>query len=908
MTLANELPSERTNFIGRDREIVHIRHLLATTRVLTLTGSGGIGKTRLAIHVAADVRELFRDGVYFVPLAAIREPALIIPTIAQALGVREGDGQTLLERLNTYLEQKQLLLLLDNMEQVLPAAPQLAQVLAATVHLKLLVTSREALHLSGEQVFPVPPLALPEPGQSQLPDAAQQAEAVELFVARARAVMPEFTMIEVNAAAVAAICRQLDGLPLAIELAAARVRLLPPTALLARLDKRLALLTRGPSDGPARHRTLRDAIAWSEGLLHDAEQRLLWRLAVFAGGFTLEAAESVAPELRMKNEAWRKASQDQAILNSQFSILNLLQSLIDKSLVKPPENAEGEPRFTMLETIREYALERLTQQGATQVAQDSHAAYFLALAERAAPELHGSDQMMWLARLDTDHTNLRVALDWLMTAGDTARTLRMIGALHWFWFVRGHFGEGRGWIDRALAMVDTAMDSQAVAPPLVAQARFAAGLLALFQGDLTVARAQLEASIAAWRALGQAGKGSREARLGLNEALTFLVVTCNLQGDAATAAAVIPESVALVHDLDDPRVQALLAFNIGRGLLLEHGQVAAAKVHLLEALARLRTLGDLWYIAQVTIDLGLVALWESDGGVAQGYYAEGLALARALQDRALEALAHNNLGEAARLVDDDLQAADYYATSLRLYRDVGSQSEIPRLLHNQGYLALHDGDLSCARARFSESLTIFRATGRWRGIAEALAGLAAVAAHIRTPNQAQRAARLWGAAEAVRQTVGTPIWPTDAREHDRYQTIVRTQVGGAAFAAAWAQGRAMPLDDAIALALAEVPAASGVSASAEPLSIAASDILLPDGPDALTAREVEVLRLVATGLSNQDVAALLTLSTYTVQNHLRNIYGKLGVSSRSAATRYAWEHRLLAREPHPPAGAAARTF
>jgi DNA-binding CsgD family transcriptional regulator len=561
-------------------------------------------------------------------------------------------------------------------------------------------------------------------------------------------------------------------------------------------------------------------------------------------------------------------------------------------MLRQAEGPDGQARFQMLESIRAYALERLTEYGEARELGAAHAAYFLDLAERAAAQLHGPDQIAWLDWLEADHANLQAALDWLLAA-DGAGAARLAGALHWFWAKRGYLTEGRAWLGRALAALGDPGAGAATREPVRARARFAAGLLAMLRGDLDLARAQLEASAAAWRTL-----AGRDARQALAEALAFSIATYNQQGDNAAAAGVIPEYLALGGELDDPRLRANLAFNMGRRLLLQNGEAAAAKAHLLEALGLLRKLGDHWLIAQALIDLGLVALWEGASAAAHQYYAEGLALARALHDRALEALALNNLGEAPRLGGDADQAAEHYAAGLRLYRDLGNTSEVPRLLHNQGYLALHLGDLAGARARFLESLAGFRAVGRQRGMAEALAGLAAIAATARTPGHAWHAARLWGAAEAFRQALAVPIWPTDRREHERYGALARADLGDELLGAAWARGRALPPDEVMTLALVEAPPPLPELPARRGSPDASASAALPAGPDVLTARELEVLRLVASGMSNQAIAEQLSLSTYTVQNHLRNIYGKLGVGSRSAATRYAWEHGLLAIDPH----------
>jgi len=790
----SNLPVPLTRLIGRKQEVAAVRSALlrGDTRLLTLAGPPGIGKTRLAVHAATELLHAFADGVFFVDLAAIRDPALVIGAIAQALGIREISGRPLAETVQDYLYDKRILLLLDNFEQVVDAAPLVVELLEGCPGLKALVTSRATLHVRGEQVVVVSPLPLPDLERQPAVRTLAQNPAVALFVERAQAVLPAFALTEANAPAVAALCARLDGLPLAIELVAVRAKLLPPAALLAGLDRRLALLTDGPRDLPLRHQTLRAAIAGSYELLDSQAQELFRRLGVFVGGCSLAAAAAVLSfELRV-------LSSDNAELktqNSELKTLEGLAALVDQSLFRRIDGVDAAPRFTMLETIREYALELLADCGEATTVQQAHAAYFLDLAERAEPELHGPDQVAWLDLLEAEHPNLRAALEWLLRARKIEGALRLAGALWWFWSMRGYSSEGRRWLDRILDLglpILDYSDRQSKIQNLqskIALALHAAGHLALFQGDFATARARLGASAGIWRELAALPAEARQAHRGLFSTLTFLMLTLQFEGDFAAREPLVAEYLALSATLDDPLSQAQMLFNQGRGALLQAGNYIQARALLEQSLALFRPLGDLWYITMAVLDLGLAALFQEDYGAARTWYEEGLALARTLKDRALIAAALNNLGEVARCQDDDERAAQLYAESLQLHQDLGNKPEMPRLLHNLGYVALHRGDIAQATAYFRDSLVLFQQLGMTRGVAENLAGLAAVSASRGRPAEA---VRLWGAAEALHEADGTPVWPADRREHTRYQALARAQLDPASWDTAWQEGRANP--------------------------------------------------------------------------------------------------------------------
>jgi predicted ATPase len=432
----NNLPMQPTPLVGREREVEDIRGrlLAAEVRLLTLTGPGGTGKTRLALQAAADLLDEFEDGVYFVALATLTDPALVASTVAQALDVRESGDQTLIESMKDYLSGKRLLLVVDNFEQVLTAAPLVGELLSAP-HFKVLVTSRIPLGVYGEHEYAVPPLSVPDPKRLPGLETLSHYEAVRLFIERARAAKADFAVTDENAPAVAEICARLDGLPLAIELAAARVKLLPPSAMLGRLGRRLKLLTGGARNLPERQRTLRGAIEWSHTLLDEGEKTLFYRMAVFSGGRTFEAVEAVCD-----------AEGDLPV-----DALEGVSSLLDKSLLRQEEGPEGEPRFVMLETIHEFAREKLQESGESEVVGRAHTEYFLALAEEAELELVGPDQVSWMDRLEAEHDNLRAALSRSPEAGDSGSALRIGAAVWHFWVVRGHFSEGRRWLAAGLS-------------------------------------------------------------------------------------------------------------------------------------------------------------------------------------------------------------------------------------------------------------------------------------------------------------------------------------------------------------------------------------------------------------------------------------------------------------------------
>ncbi|OGG46571.1 MAG: hypothetical protein A3F84_18045 [Candidatus Handelsmanbacteria bacterium RIFCSPLOWO2_12_FULL_64_10] len=749
----NNLPTQVTSLIGREWEIETTRQRLLRpdVRLLTLTGPGGAGKTRLALQIAADSLDDFESGAFFVSLAPLSDPGLVIPTIARTLGVKGAAGRSPTESLKDHLRNRSLLLVLDNFEHLIAAAPQVADLLTASPGLKALVTSRAALRVYGEYESPVPPLTLPDPqhlpfAEADLASILTRYEAVRLFIERAIAVKPDFAVTNDNAPAVAGICHRLDGLPLAIELAAARIRLLPPQAMLARLERRLPLLTGGARDLPARQQTLRNAIAWSYDLLEPDEQTLFRRLAVFVGGFTLEEAEALTPTPLPRvgegraNEVSRGEGQP-----SIPDLLDGLDSLVSKSLLRQ-EEAGGQPRFIMLETIREYALERLTQNGEAEAMRRQHADCFLALAEEAEPELRGPQQAEWLIRLEEEHDNLRAALRWSIERGEAEQGLRLGGALWRFWEVRGHLTEGRERLTKVLALAGTSGRTGARAKALNG-----AGVLASRQGDYAAARAFHEESLGIRRELGD--------KQGIAASLNNLGNVSYYQGDYAAA--------HLLHK---------------------------------ESLAIRRELGDKQGIANALNDLGVMARYQGDYAAARSFYEESLAIRRELGDRQAIAALLNNLGNLTHDQGDYAAARSLYEESLAIKRGLGNRQGIAYSLNNLGDLAYKQGDYAAARSLYKEGLEIVRELGDRQEIAtsiEAFAGLAAA------QGEPGRALRLTGAAAALREVISVPLSSADQSRMERWLEPARQALSEEARAAAWAEGRTMTQEQAIAYALRE---------------------------------------------------------------------------------------------------------
>ena len=856
------LPTYLTLLIGREQTVQAGCALLrrAEVRLVTLTGAGGVGKTRLGLQIATELPDDFADGVCFVSLAPISDPDLVMPTIAQALDLKEVAGQSLPDLLHVFLRDKHLLLLLDNFEQVVAAAPKLSDLLVACPDVKILVTSRAVLHVQGEHEYPVPPLAIPDLKQLPELEALAHYAAVALFLRRAQAIQPSFRLTRNNARAVAEICARLDGLPLAIELAAARVKLLPPQALLARLAHRLQVLTSGTRDVPERHRTLRNTIQWSYDLLNAAEQQLFRRLSVFVGGCTLEAVEAVCT---------MPGDDDGAGM-----VMDGVASLIDKSLVQQTEQEGDEPRLVLLETIRD-GLEALVESGEAEFTRLAHAEYYLVLAEEAEQELDGPKQAMWLERLEREHDNLRAVMRWSLERGEAGHSmetaLRLGGtlALLRLWLVRGYLSEGRSFLERALAR------SEGVAVSIRAKALEAAANLASLQDDTDRAEALFESSLALYRELGD--------RRGMAASLFWLGGIAGQRNDLARAHGLIGEALTLQRQVGDKEGTAWSLFGMA-ALACEQGEYATARALYEEGLSMHRQLGNKHGIAWSIFRLAEV-LFVSQGDPAKVHtlIEEGLAFFRELGDKDGFASSFLLWGRLALSQDDAAAAGSLLEESVQIYKELGHRQNTAESLSLLARVEARLGAHTRAHTLSEESVALAREVGDKLTIAFTMEGLANV---VLVQGDPRRAARLLSAAESLRIVNGTPISPVERADYNHLVATARIQLGQAAFATAWAEGRTMTLERALT-APGPVPV-EDVSASQS-----TNAKTLPTYPGGLTTREVEVLRLVAQGLTDAQIAQRLVISPRTVNWHLTSIYSKLQVSSRSAATRYAIEHTLV---------------
>lgn len=769
----NNLPVQLTSFIGREKEMAEVKRLLGLRRLLTLTGLGGCGKTRLAIQVAADLLEEFLDGVWLVELAPLTDPGLIPQTVAKTLGVPEEAGRTYLGTLVDYLGLRQLLLVLDNCEHLVEACAHLAEtVLRAAPRVTILATSRQPLGVAGETTFAVLSLSLPDLLQAPI-ERLTESEAVRLFLERAAHTQLGFALTDVNAPVVAQITRTLDGIPLAIELAVAKMKVLSVMQIAERLDDRFRLLTGGARTLP-RHQTLQATMDWSYDLLSEPERMLLRRLSVFAGTFALEAAEAICPGNGMP----------------PAEVLDLLTQLVDKSLVTV-DRYEPIVRYRLLDTVRQYAHEKLDESSETVDIQQRHRDWFLALAERAEPVLRTDES--WLNRLEDEHDNLRAALDSSMRTGKALLTLRMATALARFWQIRGYWTEGRRWLEAALA-------HSADAPPdLQGRALSRAAVLAQFQGDYAQARALTEQSLALQRSLGD--------HAGMAASLSTQGNIAYHQGDYRAAEQLHMESLTHAEAAGDKAAMAAAFVNLA--IVADHeGEFEKAAALCKESLRLFREVGDKRGAAYALSILGTLASDQADYATAQPLFEESLALNRHLGDKRGITASLSSLAFIAREQGDLPTALALCEESLAIRRQLGQKHGVAMVLSSLGLVTWRQGDARRAAAYFRESLTLLQALGDRAGIAACLEGLARVA------TDPGVATRLLGAAAALRETIHAPLPPSDRVEYDHQLSLLQSGLGGGVFAARWREGQTMPPEQAIAYALAETTAVNSTPTQA----------------------------------------------------------------------------------------------
>jgi predicted ATPase/DNA-binding CsgD family transcriptional regulator len=815
-----QLPPQPTRLLGREDELASLRSLLAEgdVRLLTLTGPGGVGKTRLAVAAAEQVAERFPDGVWFVDLAPLLDPALVVPTIARALGVREVPGQPSLEALCDFVGNRRILLVIDNVEHVLVAVQWLDALLSACPRVTILATSREPLRLRRERVVTVHPLPVPDSDLVDEPPAADALLAVPsvaLFVARARAADADFSLSTGNARAVADLSRRLEGLPLAVELAAARIRVLKPEALLARMEHSLMLLRWDAPDLPERHRSLHAALDWSYGLLTPDQQALFRRLAVFAGGFTLDGAEAVftgavpGVDDGAGEGLFYRRPEPPAPLPL---VLENLAALIDHSLVQRVAPVAGEPRYRMLATVRQFGLEQLNASSEADAIRRRHLTYLVARVEALAERIWLPEGEQVLARLDAKHDDVRAALTWAEASGEAALGLRLARAMLNYWVVRSHLREGRSWLERAISWEETPPSGGGglggETPPSPERARAQGGL--------------------GWLAL--------------------------LQGEPGRAEELIREGLRVAGAVG-ARVTEATGWDALGLALLHQGRYAEAMAPLDAALTRFQELEPVL--------------------VAGPQY-----VSHCYSSRGEVALAAGDLDDAAQKLEE----------AVRWQRAMGftwGQSETLRYL---GDLAVARDDIEGALARYREALSLVAQEHDYPHlVADALDGVAAVAA---ARGEAERAARLHGAAAGLRERLGTAVASWEQPAHEQRVAAVRAALGDERFAALWASGHAQRLEAVIAEVLdgrAPPDPADGDPAFAPDGDAPAAD---PAAALGLTPREADVLRLLAQGRSNREIGEALFVSPRTVNFHVTNLLAKLGLDSRAAAAAFAVRHGL----------------
>jgi predicted ATPase/DNA-binding CsgD family transcriptional regulator len=831
--VVGNLPVHLSNFIGRERETKEVKKLLTHNRLVTLTGVGGSGKTRLAIQLANELLVKFRQGIWFIEFAQLADGTLVPQVVATTLGIRERKNSFSLNNLIEHLQNHQSLLIFDNCEHLINACAQLAEkLLVSCLNLQILTTSREPFSIPGEVVWVVPPMSLPElqpwrdptSGQSAL-SAYQKSEAVQLFLNRATLVSPDFKLTIENGAWVAEICRRLDGMPLAIELAAARVRALSVRQIAERLDDRFNLLTGGKRTAPHRQQTLEATLDWSYALLTETERRLLQHLSVFAGSCTLEAAEVICADDDLFSD----------------KVLDALTQLVDKSLVTVDRPEGTETRYRLLETIRHYAREKLAEAGASNPTRDRHLDYFLRWAEEAAPHLNGPDQTVWLGHFDAEHDNLRAALEWSQQSDATAALgLRLATACGYFWRLRGYLSEGRRHFSTVLTQAGAQMRT-----PTRARALYRAATLAYMQSDYPVTRKLGEESLAIWRELGHTDR-------------IEVADTLDVLGELAT----------------------------------EEGDYESAPELFKEALAIYKKNGNTQGISDMLLQLGWAAMRNGDYEQATSRLEEALTLFRELGNTAMISFGLAGLGELAIRQGFYESAASLLEESLALRQELGEKWGIGASLGSLGWVALRQGNFEQSKACLGESLAMRIEISDIGGAAWCLEKFAESALiqgqTAPTPLRSdflRRAVCVYGTAAAIRAPVNSVIDPVDLPEYESNLATLRAALGDEVFESAWLEGNNLTLEEGIeyVFAIPESPTAKvlRVKAKAENEEIGG-----------LTPRELETASLIALGKSNSEIAEMMTVRKKTVETYVTRILNKLGFKSRVEVATWAIEKGL----------------
>jgi predicted ATPase/DNA-binding CsgD family transcriptional regulator len=815
MGLTN-LPIQLTSFVGRKREITDVKRLLLRSRLITLTGTSGCGKTRLANQIANSLSESFADGVWFVDLASLHEPDLVSQLVSLVLGLRPIADQPLLEVLQRFLQSKQLLLILDNCEHLLETCALLAQeLLSTTSNLRILATSREPLAIAGESIYPIAGLTWPAitSGVEANPSELMQHDAVRLFVERARTISPNFNLTSENFLSIIEICQRLDGLPLALELASTRVNVLTVQEVTSRLNNRLALLISGESIGlEPRHQTLRAAIDWSYTLLPVDEQILLRRMAIFEAGCTFDTIEAICTD----EESTPEITLDQ------------ISSLVSKSLVVAETIGRTQARYRLLETIHEYALEKLEEAGEITRLRDRHLDLFLTRAEEAAPKLNDTYQQLWLNWFEGEIDNLRAALAWSLKSGRIESGLRLASALTRFWEIRGYVNEGLTWFKRLLIQSDERISLVAHANALVN-----ASFLAMFIGDAATSLSYGQKAIDL-----ADGAGDQRSEI-IIMALAGLASGARISGDLTTAFSNEEQIIQLLHK--SPRQPFFLGMS-----LLAHGGTA--------------------------IELG-------DYETARSSLDESLAIAKEAGDSFRIANALNSIGDLARCEQRYADAQIAYENSATFMREVSAQRDLASVLHNYGHTCLHLGNIDRARVLFDESLATHQLLHNLPGVAECMIGFAATAFFYGSP---AAGARLLGASTAIGGQKNTNAYMRNLTriEYEHYLDLVRTKLSPEEFQAEQALGSSMTLEQAIDYA------------RKLPLEQKEATTDSREIQDGLTKRELEIARLIGQGKTNGEIATELVLSKRTVETHVAHILSKMGLSSRSQVMRRVIDHEL----------------